>query len=167
MGIEMWMSRPVVAVGLDADLGRAVQRMWDHDCGAVVVVDGDGRLAGIVTDRDACMAAYTQGRPLASIPVTTAMARDVASCRPDESAADVMQRLAERQIRRLPVVDAERRPIGVISLADLARATSASSRGPGGQGASRQLSDCLAAITRARDAVVKTAAALATVAAGT
>src|SRR5688572_27915885 len=132
MKIEQWMSRPAVAVGLDADLNRAAQLMWEQNCGAVVVVDGDGKLAGILTDRDACMAAYTQGRPLSSIAVQIAMARDVVRCHADESESEVMHRMAEHQVRRLPVVDDDDRPIGVISLTDLARAAAAAARRPDG-----------------------------------
>ena len=54
--------------------------MWDHDCGCAPVVDGHGRLAGIITDRDICMAAYTQGMPLEAIPVERAMSARVVSC---------------------------------------------------------------------------------------
>jgi CBS domain-containing protein len=150
MKIEQWMSRPVVAIGLDADLNRAAQLMWEQNCGAVVVVDGDGKLAGIVTDRDTCMAAYTQGKPLSAIPVQVAMARDVIRCHSDESESEVMHRMAEHQVRRLPVVDDDDRPVGVISLTDLARAAAAAARRPDGATAPRQLTESLAAVTHSQ-----------------
>jgi CBS domain-containing protein len=101
-------------------LAHAAQIMWEHDCGAVPVVDGEGKLIGIITDRDVCMAAYTQGRSLAEIPVSVASAKRVFAVRPEDSldiAEDMMRRM---QIRRLPVVDAARRVAGMLSLGDLA-----------------------------------------------
>ena len=50
-------------------LARAAQLMWDHDFGALPVVDADGRLVGMITDRDICMAAYLRGQPLHDISV--------------------------------------------------------------------------------------------------
>jgi len=150
MKIEQWMRQPVVAIGLDADLNRAAQLMWEQNCGAVVVVDPDGKLAGIVTDRDTCMAAYTQGRTLSSIPVQVAMARDVVRCHADESETEVMHRMAEHQVRRLAVVDDDDRPIGVISLTDLARAAAAAARRPEGATAPRQLTESFAAVTHSQ-----------------
>ena len=99
---------------------RAAQLMWDADCGAIPVVDAEGKVVGIVTDRDLCMAAYTKGLPLSAIAVGDVMAHHVSMCHaedPLERAAAVM---ADAQVRRLPVVDRERRLIGMVSLADIA-----------------------------------------------
>jgi CBS-domain-containing membrane protein len=104
-------------------LDQAARLMWEFDCGAIPVVDAEGVVAGIVTDRDACMAAYTQGKSLKDIPVAEAMARQVFCCRPDDSVQTVERLMEAKQIRRLPVVDAEKRPLGVISLGDIARCT--------------------------------------------
>ena len=48
---------------------EAARIMWDRDCGSVPVIDAAGHVVGIVTDRDICMAAYFQGRPLSAIPL--------------------------------------------------------------------------------------------------
>jgi CBS domain-containing protein len=77
MQIEDAMSHPPVTCPASSTLDQAARLMWEFDCGIIPIVNTDGRLAGVVTDRDICMAAYTQGRPLASIPITTAMARGV------------------------------------------------------------------------------------------
>ena len=55
-------------------LNRAAQIMWERRCGCVPVIDA-GRVVGLLTDRDVCMAAYTQGRRIDDIAVTTAMSR--------------------------------------------------------------------------------------------
>jgi len=106
-------------------LERAAQLMWDHDVGCLPVIDDEGHVAGMLTDRDVCMAAYTQGRPLRAIPVATAMAKHVFSCTEDEDIATVERTMSRYQIRRMPVIDGEGHPIGILSLNDIARAASA------------------------------------------
>jgi CBS domain-containing protein len=94
--------------------------MWEHDCGFIPVVRDDGELAGVITDRDICMAAFTQGRLLEDILVNTAMARHVITAAPDLKLTDVERLMAEHRVRRLPVIDSDGKPIGVISMNDLA-----------------------------------------------
>lgn len=130
--VDQLMSHPVITCHTNDNLNSVAALMWDHDCGVVPVVDDAGRLAGILTDRDICMAAYTQGRRLHEIAVGSVMTRDVHTCRPDDPIARAEESMQARQVRRLPVVDAERRPVGLLSLNDLAREatqTSASQRG--------------------------------------
>jgi len=114
------MSAPAYTCRLGDSLNSAAEIMWEHDVGAVPVVDEDGRISGIVTDRDAAMAAYTQGRNLSAIDCLTAMSRAVFTCRADDTLAAAERLMSERQVRRLPVIDADDRPIGVVSLADIA-----------------------------------------------
>jgi CBS domain-containing protein len=121
------MSRPVLCCRTDDTSAVAAGLMWDHDCGAVLVVDEDGRLCGIVTDRDLCMAAYTRGLPLHEILVRSVMNPDVLTCSIDDPLARVEQLIAEHQVRRIPVVDAELHPVGVVALNDLARAAARAS----------------------------------------
>jgi CBS domain-containing protein len=121
MRIEDLMSRPPVTCHFNDPLNLVAHEMWDHDCGVLLVVNDDGKLIGVITDRDICMAAYTQGRPLDAILANSAMATHVISIRPDEKIADAERLMAKHQIRRLPVVDDDNRPVGVIALNDLAR----------------------------------------------
>ena len=117
------MTREVKACGPNDSLNRAAQLMWENDCGflPVVSVDGDGRVIGVITDRDACMAAYTQGRPLTDIPVSAAMAHEAISCRAGDGISQAESQMRDNQIRRLPVVDAQGRLAGIISINDIAR----------------------------------------------
>jgi CBS domain-containing protein len=100
---------------------QAAKIMWERDCGAAPVVDQDGRVVAVLTDRDICMAAFTQGRSLADIRVSSAMSRSLWSCRADDDVKDAEKAMRTRQVRRLPVVDAEGRLVGILSLSDLAR----------------------------------------------
>jgi CBS domain-containing protein len=142
MRIQEIMSKPVVTCRPEDPLNTAAQLMWEHDCGAIPVTE-DGQLVGIVTDRDICMAAYTQGKPLSEIPVAHAMATQVFSCNPEE-ALDAAERLmSEKQIRRVPVVNGDNRPVGILSLNDIARHGASTGRA---KGIDREVTRTLAAI---------------------
>jgi CBS domain-containing protein len=121
------MSRELVTCREHDDLSRAAQLMWDADCGAVPIVDGEGKLVGMLTDRDICMAAYTRGLPLSELRASAAMSTAVIACRPNDTLRSAMELMTTHKIRRLPVVDEESRPIGIVSLADLARLAQAPS----------------------------------------
>ncbi len=100
-------------------LDRAAKLMWDHDIGVLPVVDDGGLLVGIVTDRDACMAAFLQRQPLHAPPVSVAMSNHVVTCRSDDTDDVVAELMARHKIRRIPVVDDDQHPIGIVSLKDL------------------------------------------------
>jgi CBS domain-containing protein len=119
--IAALMATPAVTCGTGETLARAVAVMWERDVGFLPVVDGDGRLVGTLTDRDAAVAASTRGLHLDEIAVESAMTRTPLTCARSDRPSEVMARLRERQLRRLPVVDGGR-PVGVVTLTDLARA---------------------------------------------
>jgi CBS domain-containing protein len=121
MQVRDIMTQPVVTCRSTDTLNAAARLMWERDCGAVPVTDDDGLLVGIVTDRDACMAAYTRGEPLGSVPVSVAMAKRVFSCHPDDSLEQAERLMGEKKIRRMPIVDDGGHPIGMLSLNDIAR----------------------------------------------
>jgi CBS domain-containing protein len=111
---------PVVCRRSDS-ANHAARLMWEHDVGSLPVVDDDGRLCGMVTDRDLCMGAYTQGQPLAAINVATTMARHVVKAEVHDEAKRVLELMARHRVRRIPVVDEHDRPIGIVAIHDLAR----------------------------------------------
>lgn len=115
------MSHPIVSCHVNDPLNLAAQLMWDHDCGAIAVVNDEGKLVGVVTDRDVCMAAYTQGRSLDTILVNAAMSRHVVAVHSGQAVEDLEQLMADHKIRRIPVIDHAGRPIGIVSLGDVAR----------------------------------------------
>jgi CBS domain-containing protein len=120
MRIAQIMSRDVKTCLQTDMLDHAAKLMWDFDIGAVAVVDVLGQLVGIVTDRDACMATFMQRQPMQCIQVTVAMSKHVVTCRPDDTDADVARLMAKNKIRRIPVVDDDDHPVGMVSLNDLA-----------------------------------------------
>lgn len=121
MNVEQCMTRNPRTCSDSESLESAARIMWENDCGSVPIIDGSSRLVGMITDRDTCIAAYTQGAPLHAIRVSSAMARQVHACNPKDTLEAVERMMSTHRVRRLPVVDAQRRVIGIVSLADLAR----------------------------------------------
>jgi CBS domain-containing protein len=142
MRIADIMSQPAVTCQPNQNLNAAADLMWRHDCGAIPVVDDQKRVVGIITDRDVCMAAYTQGKSLSEIPVSTAMAKQVFTCHPDDPIEAAEHLMQDRQVRRVPVVDGQTGCVGVLSLNDVVRA----SAGRRGNGMQREVVETLSAI---------------------
>ena len=124
MRIDQLMTRNVKTCRPEDTLEQAAAIMWDYDFGTLPVVqngDGAARVVGMLTDRDVCMAAYTQGRALRDIAVATAMSQHLCSCRSTDAVSVALKVMETNQVRRLPVLDADDTLIGVLSLADLGR----------------------------------------------
>jgi CBS domain-containing protein len=92
--------------------------MADADVGAVVVVDG-GQVAGIVTDRDVTVRAVAKGRDPASTPVREVCSAELTTLALEGTVDDAVRLMREKAVRRLPVVEGGR-PVGIVSLGDLA-----------------------------------------------
>jgi CBS domain-containing protein len=120
MKIIQMMTRAVKTCHPNDTLEHAAQLMWEHDIGAIVVVDDANQAIGVVTDRDTCMAAYLRGVPLFAISVAVAMSKHVVTCHAEEHALAVARLMAKHKVHRIPVVDDAQRPVGIVSLNDLA-----------------------------------------------
>jgi CBS domain-containing protein len=107
------------------DLATAAQKMWSGDCGALPVVDEHGHACGWVTDRDICMALSMKAARAVDLTVDQVMNAPVSQCAPEDSVKTVLARMSHKQIRRIPVVDAGGRVVGIVSIHDLVRAAKA------------------------------------------
>ena len=159
MRVAQLMSRHPVTCNVNGSVNEAARLMWEHDCGAVPVVDDDGNVVGIVTDRDICMAAYTQGEKLCAIPLASAMAKTVTCCRPEETIEAAEATMSRNQVRRLPVVNAESHIVGLLSISDLAREVSRPRAL--GDGSQRGFVATVSAISRPRSSEVEPTATVA------
>ena len=130
MKIAQLMTQNVKTCSHSDMLDLAAKMMWDFDIGCLPVVSDAGQIVGIVTDRDTCMSAYHQGQPLQAIPVTTAMTNHVVTCRPEDSDRAVAELMSKHKIRRIPVVDDDQKPVGIVTLNDLAIAMARGRRIP-------------------------------------
>ena len=122
MFVREAMAKEIWTCQAHEPLSAAARIMWEHDVGAVPVVDAAGKLTGIITDRDVCMAAYFTGGPLAAEPVQAHMSTQMFTATPEDRVEAAEELMQSKQIRRLPVVDAAGQLVGMVSLSDLARA---------------------------------------------
>lgn len=120
MNVGNIMNRDVKTCHPDDSLNRAAQIMWENKCGAVPVVDEKSRPVGFLTDRDICMAAYTQGKPLAALRVEGAMASKVISCKAEDDLDSAAQAMRQNRVRRVLVTGSDGTLAGLLSLDDLA-----------------------------------------------
>lgn len=127
MKVSEAMTMDVRTVRPDQSIRDAARLMADLDAGVVPVGDDD-RLVGMLTDRDIAVRAVAQGKG-PDTPVREAMSGEVRYCFDDEECDAVAQNMGDLQIRRLPVVNREKRLIGILSLGDLATLHSSSSAG--------------------------------------
>ena len=118
------MSTDVRTIEPQQSLRVAAQMMKELDVGALPVCDGR-RLLGMVTDRDIALRAVAEGLAPDAACVSDIMTPDIAFCSEDDDAEDVMKKMGERQIRRLPVLNRSNQLVGIVSLGDLATRQSA------------------------------------------
>jgi CBS domain-containing protein len=118
MRVSEVMTRNVKVAAPDASVTDVARLMRDFEVGVVPVCDGE-RLLGMVTDRDIVVRALAEGRA-ADTAVRELMTDHVDWCREDADVAEVADKMANMQVRRMPVVDAAHRLVGIVSLGDLA-----------------------------------------------
>jgi CBS domain-containing protein len=119
MLIKSIMTPDVKFCGPDVSLGAVSRIMAKHTCGIVPVVDGQQKVIGVVTDRDVCLAVATRIRYPEELPVGEVMTAKVHTCSPDDDVRHALELMKTRAVRRLPVVTADRRLAGIVSIDDL------------------------------------------------
>lgn len=112
------MTEGVVALPRDATLTEAAERMLRDDIGDVLVRE-DGGLCGIVTDRDIVVRAIAEGRDPDEVSVGDICTHELHSAGPDEELGEIIDRMREHAIRRIPVVE-DGDAVGMIAMGDLA-----------------------------------------------
>jgi CBS domain-containing protein len=117
MRIREAMTRQVRTVSPSSTIREAARAMADLDVGALPVSEGD-RLIGMITDRDIAIRAIAAGKN-AETTVGECMSPQVMYCFEDEAMEEVAENMADIQVRRLPVVNRDKRLVGIVSLADL------------------------------------------------
>ncbi len=110
----------VCACSDTSDTRRVAEMMQEHNIGSIAILDGEGRLEGIVTDRDICCRLVAQGKP-GETPVSEIMSTAVKTVTAETGLSEIESLMSQYRIRRLPVVDNQNRLQGWISLGDLAR----------------------------------------------
>jgi len=119
MKVKDIMTKNAKACAPTATLAEAAGLMWDEDCGVVPVVTEAGRVVGLITDRDICMAAALRNVRLSDLAVEEVVSGTLFSVRPDDDIRTALDTMKERKVRRLPVVDSESSLQGVLSINDV------------------------------------------------
>ena len=120
MHVEEIMTKDVCSCGPGINAASAAELMWRRNVGSLPVVEDGGRVVGIVTDRDLFLALGTGNRRPGELPVGDIMNRDIAFTTPGSDVRDALRTMAQRQLRRLPVVDQSGALVGIVSLGDIA-----------------------------------------------
>jgi len=121
MKISEVMTTNVATVAPDQTAREAAAFMLSADAGSIPVLEGD-RLIGMITDRDIAVRGIAQGHG-PETPVRELMSEGLICVREDEDIAEVANRMADSQVRRLPVIDSDDKLCGIVSLGDLSRQT--------------------------------------------
>jgi len=119
MTVREVTTRDVQSCSPDTDLATAAKIMWDSDCGVVPIVNEDRKVLGMLTDRDICIATATRAARPSDLRAGDVMSEAIATCRVDDDMNAALKTMKERRVRRLPVLDAEGRLAGILSLNDL------------------------------------------------
>ncbi len=110
----------VITVGTDAKIADVTRTLAVEGLGAVVVTDDDGKLAGIISERDIVRALNERGGGVQDLGVSELMTRSVITCTPENSIEEVMALMTSHGIRHLPVVDGGAL-LGVVSILDVVK----------------------------------------------
>jgi len=118
MKVKDKMTKSVASVTPDTTVDQVAQLMEKHNIGAIPVVDQDN-LVGIVTDRDIVIRNIAEGKDPKTTPVSSVMTTHVVSVTPDADVNEVADKMAQNQIRRVPVVE-NNKLVGILSIGDIA-----------------------------------------------
>jgi CBS domain-containing protein len=120
MRVQEAMTKNPATLSRSATVAEAAQCMAERDIGTVLVEDASG-LVGMVTDRDIVLRAVARGRDPEGTPLTEICSEPLMTVGPDEDVDRVIEIMREKAVRRVPVVDAKKQAVGILSLGDLAR----------------------------------------------
>jgi len=123
MRTEEAMHPGVRWIGPETDLRTIARIMKEEDVGALPVGEND-RLIGMVTDRDVTVRALANGNDIESLTARDVMTKDIIYCRTTESVEDAIHLMEAKRIRRLPVINEDKRMVGMLSLGDISHCSS-------------------------------------------
>jgi len=118
MKVQEVMTRDVKFCELETNLAAVTELLWQSDCGALPVMDGN-RLAGVITDRDICIALGTRNVPACELKAGDIIGHEVFTCAPTDEIHQALKTMRTHKVRRLPVTDHEGQLSGVLSLNEI------------------------------------------------
>lgn len=120
MRVRDIMVRDAKACRMDTNLAAATAIMWNNGCGALPVLDGGEKVVGMITDRDICIAAGTRNWVPSDIKVSDVVPQKVYTCAAGEDIHAALKTMQAQKVRRLPVVNNDRKLEGILCLDDIA-----------------------------------------------
>lgn len=117
------MTRNIITCRRDTPITEVARLMRDEDVGAMPVIGDDGKLAGIVTDRDLVVKGLNSDKSDSEITAEDCMSTDLYTVNQNDRLVDMIHEMGDHQVRRIPVVDSRDRLVGIISMADIATQT--------------------------------------------
>jgi len=118
MKVQDIMTSDVQCCGPDTNLAAAAKMMWDSDCGALPVLNVQGQVRGMITDRDICMAAATKNKPASDITVWETVSGKVSTCNMSDDVRTALDIMKREKVRRLPVVNEDGVLQGIVAMND-------------------------------------------------
>ena len=112
--------RDIITIEPGATLTAAAKLLAEKRIGALLILGPDHRITGILSERDIVRAIAERGAAALNDFVSTAMTREVVTCRETETITSIMDRMTSGKFRHLPVVDQDR-PVGMISISDVVK----------------------------------------------
>ncbi len=109
----------VITIQPQATVAEALRVLWLEGIGALVVTDENGKVAGILSERDIVRGIASQGTELLEAHVQDRMDREVITCTPETWVEELMNEMTERRIRHLPVVEDDGKLVGIVSIGDV------------------------------------------------
>lgn len=113
-------SNQVATTSSDQTVAGAAQLLHKHHIGALVVIDADGAIEGILSERDIARGLALHGEELGTLPVNMLMTKTVLTSHPDDSIEQLMQIMTEKRIRHLPVVE-HGKLVGIMTIGDVVK----------------------------------------------
>ena len=121
MKVRDLMHKGIEMMPPDTPIAKLAKKMLDKDIGAIPV-GANGKLVGMVTDRDITIRAVANGKDISRLTAEDVMTKGVVCCSDTAKARDVLQMMEEREIRRVPVVDDAAQVVGMVSIGDISKA---------------------------------------------
>jgi len=119
MKVKDVMTPDAKAIWINDSLAAAAKEMWENDCGVLPIIGEDGKVVGMLTDRDICMAAAMRDRSPSHISIQEVINTAVFSTTPEDEVTHALKLMREHKIRRLPVLNTEGELAGILSMNDI------------------------------------------------
>ena len=119
MKVRDIMTKTAFSCRSEMSLAEAGALMWEHDCGLLPLLNDAGKVTGVITDRDVCIAVSTRDRLPSQIQIGEVAKAAAIVCAPDDDIHSAMKTMSKERMRRLPVVNTDGNLVGVVSMNDI------------------------------------------------